>query len=143
MFRDPEQVALWGELPSWQPFICLSSRWDLCALIDEEDYEWARQWKWGHTIGSGNAIRDKAGYVGQRCPDHVYAKRTHGRNGTVFLHREITKRKLGLPPTRYHISDHRNGDTLDCRRINLRWATLSMNAKNLFGQAWLKERGDQ
>lgn len=145
MFRDPEQVALWGPEPLWVPAISLSDNWDLCAMIDEEDYEWARQWRWGHTFGSGQAIRDKARFTGQRSHDKIYAKRAtriSGRPVTLYLHVEITKRALGPAPSPKHVSDHLDGDSLNCRRSNLRWATLSQNAKNLFGSALLQTRMD-
>lgn len=144
MFLDPDQIALWGSPAPWQPIICLSDRWDLCVVLDEEDYLWARQWKWGHTIGSGGKIAYKCKITGATKrgvnTDKVYAKRSVGRAGTVFLHREITKRAYGPPPSGAHISDHKNGDSLDCRRENLRWATLSQNARNLYGSALLQRR---
>lgn len=59
---------------------------------------------------------------------------------TIFLHREITIRAYGPPPSPLHVSDHLNGDSLDCRHVNLRWATLSQNARNRFGSYWLQER---
>ena len=43
---------------------------------------------------------------------------------TIRLHREIMK------PPRHLLVDHRNGDTLDNRRANLRWATHAQNMHN-------------
>lgn len=141
MFLDHD--AYWGPPVAYgPPAIQLSDRWDLYALVDEIDLEWARVWKWGHTHGSGQKIVDETGHVFQRSHGKVYAKRSHGRNGTMYLHVEITKRALGPRPFAGAISDHLNGDSLDCRRENLRWATLSENAKNLFGSAWLQLRMD-
>jgi hypothetical protein len=43
---------------------------------------------------------------------------------TLYLHREILQASTGTEV------DHRNGDTLDCRRENLRLATHAQNARN-------------
>ena len=51
-------------------------------------------------------------------------KNTIGR--TIYMHREI----LGTPPSPKHEADHRNGNTLDNRKENLRWATRVENMRN-------------
>jgi hypothetical protein len=48
-----------------------------------------------------------------------------GRTKLLSLHREITNAPKGL------LVDHRNGDTLDNRRTNLRLATASQNMQNV------------
>jgi hypothetical protein len=50
--------------------------------------------------------------------------------GNLFLHREILLRAEGPPPDPSWVGDHINGDTLDNRRCNLRWASKSLNAQN-------------
>jgi hypothetical protein len=92
-------------------------------IIDEEDYLWAKQWRWGW-----NPSKNKK---------KLYVRRTstyQGRYISVYLHKVICHRAWGPPPTPSHIiSDHRNGNTLDCRRINLGWATPAENRQNYAG----------
>ena len=83
------------------------------ALVDDEDYESLRVHKW-------YARRDTGGKV-------WYAVRKHrndaGVQKDVLMHREILKSGTASV-------DHRNGDGLDNRRENLRFATHSQNAAN-------------
>lgn len=106
-------------------FLHLSDRVDCYCLLDLQDYEWARAWLWCHTYGSGSF--NENGVIAR--PDHIYARRCVGKK-TLFLHREILVRAVGEAPPLHTIGDHINGDTLDNRRCNLRWATRSQNARN-------------
>lgn len=118
---------LWPSEPpaDFPALLQLSDRIDCYCLLDRQDYEWARAHLWCHTYGSGSF--DENGVIAR--PDHIYARRCVGRQ-TLFLHREILLRAEGPPPPLHTIGDHINGDTLDNRRSNLRWATRSMNARN-------------
>lgn len=59
-----------------------------------------------------------------------------GRHIAFWLHREICLRANGLPPTKLHlIADHLDGESLNNRRSNFRWATRSQNNRNLNGIA--------
>jgi AP2 domain len=81
------------------------------ALVDESDYEWLNQWRWcawwnEHT----NSF-----YAVRRCGKH-----------RIYMHRFI----LGLKYGDKQQGDHRNGNTLDCRRHNLRRAKHFQNLHN-------------
>lgn len=85
--------------------------------LDQEDYEWARQFQWT-IIRSRNtryAVRKERG-----------KKRTEPRL-SFHMHREI----LGLSHGDKRQGDHKNRDGLDNRRSNLRIATAAENAENV------------
>lgn len=86
------------------------------TLVDDEDYEWLNQWKWCANVTG---------------PYGAYAYRTqsNGSNRTassIYMHRLILEilEQSGVQ------GDHRNGNTLDNRRSNLRPATRSQNNMN-------------
>lgn len=83
------------------------------ALVDDADYEWLLQWNW--------------------CVDVIrntpYTKRRLGISepgapGHISMHRQIVGAKAGQPV------DHRNRNTLDNQRGNLRVCTRSQNQGN-------------
>ena len=130
----------WPSDPSPDETVCLqlSDRIDCYCLLDRQDYEWARGLLWCHTYGSGSI--DPETWTIDR-PDGIYARRSvpipgrvtpSGRPayGNLFLHRAILERAEGPPPDPSWVGDHVNGDTLDNRRCNLRWASKSLNAQN-------------
>ncbi|GJE06369.1 hypothetical protein AOPFMNJM_1685 [Methylobacterium jeotgali] len=121
--------------PAPAPAACylhLSDRFDVYALVDPEDHAWASRHRWCHTYGSGSICERFEGVFVIDRPDGMYARRCVGGR-TLWLHREILIRKDGPPGRGRWIGDHRNGNTLDCRRRNLRWATPSQNARNVPG----------
>lgn len=102
------------------------------VILDGIDYQWATQWRWC-------AKKDHTG--------SVYARRAVGVNKdgarlltySLYLHVELKRRlmdELGeRPPSSKHtLVDHRNGNTSDNRRKNLRWATPGMNIRNRRGR---------
>ena len=101
-------------------------------VIDEEDYRWASQWRW-----QWNPSKNKK---------KLYVRRTgryQGRYVSVYLHKLICQRAWGPPPSPCHIiADHRNGNTLDCRRLNLGWETPAGNRQNYNGIFALQVRMD-
>lgn len=126
-FLDP---TTWDAfLPQGPRRVFLSDSDDsLFALIDPDDYAWVSRHRW--SIVKSRARGDN--------PRKLYAVRKEsGWSGgrTIYLHKEVLERSGIKPPSDKHvIGDHRNGDSLDCRKINLRWATHAMNAKNLYGR---------
>lgn len=90
----------------------------LVSRCDTVDYAWAKQMVW-------KALTDKRG--------KTYAVNSRSQ----MLHRLIYQRQSGpIPP--FHVVDHRDGDSLNNQRCNLRLATSSQNAANRPGQGMLK-----
>jgi hypothetical protein len=95
------------------------------VTLDDDDLEWARKWRWH--------------WRKDRRKKKYYATRStwcQGSRKTLYLHVEVHKlRGLRRPSSLHFLVDHIDGDTLNCRRDNLRWATGSMNGKNRNGKA--------
>ena len=93
------------------------------ALVDNEDYNWLNQWKWGANKGGNTyyAIRNSSGKLTKRK--------------TILMHREILKALKEME------CDHINHNGLDNRRLNLRLATKSQNAKNRISYGVSKDLG--
>jgi hypothetical protein len=90
------------------------------ATVSFEDYAWALQWKWQITW--------------DRHKRKAYATRSTTIAGRrrikLYLHKEILSRTGRLPPTERHtMGDHGDGQSLNCERWNLEWATPSQNRR--------------
>jgi AP2 domain-containing protein/HNH endonuclease len=87
----------------------------LYALVDSKDAAAVRDFSWHLKTGG--------------APDKVYAQASmptvDGRKRSVLLHRWLVGARPG------EIVDHRSGDTLDCRRKNLRVTSTRGNAMNV------------
>ena len=83
------------------------------ALIDEQDYDLVSQYNWYY-----NEVKKGVGYARRSVPDRKY------------LHRFIAEIKYGQTISRSTIIDHKNRNTLDCRRDNIRTASNSENNLN-------------
>lgn len=88
------------------------------ALVDDEDYEALARFKW-HAQARGPKV-DLDGSI-------FYAMR---RLGPAGHQRHIPMQVAILNPPDGAEIDHRNGDTLDNRRSNLRIATSILNRRN-------------
>ncbi len=82
---------------------------DLHALVDAQDYEWLKDYKW-------HATRD-------RGPGSIYASRWE-KGHAVPMHRQI------MDPPQGMVVDHKNGNGLDNRRCNLRICPQGDNARH-------------
>lgn len=103
--------------------ICLCARRSLYARVSYEDLSWLSAWVW-------TAHRNQRGVLYPARQEGSSKPTRDGRRPRrIYLHRAIMLRVAGQPGPNY-VVDHKNGDTLDARRSNLRWATLSENAKN-------------
>ncbi|MFH1718516.1 MAG: AP2/ERF family transcription factor [Planctomycetota bacterium] len=80
------------------------------AIVDDEDFEWLNQWRW-------YALRDHCTW---------YAVRTDCNRKKIRMHRQI----LDLQPGDGIESDHKDGNGLNNRRLNLRMATRTQNHQN-------------
>lgn len=83
----------------------------LVTIVDDEDYERFRHFKWHATTG-------KNPYAARCC--HIAKKK-------FFLHNLI----MGVTELKREV-DHINRQSLDNRRSNLRIATMAANAQNCF-----------
>lgn len=77
--------------------------------VDDNDFEWLSQWKW----------------IAQWNPHTQSFYATRRSKKTIYIHRVIVG---ALPGEEV---DHKNHDTLDCRRVNLRRCTISQNHANM------------
>ena len=86
----------------------------MVALVDDDVWEWAKQYSWYAETGGDNQTT-------------AYARRRIRENGKaryVYLHRVIMNAKPGQQV------DHINNNGLDCRRVNLRLCTDAQNHYN-------------
>jgi hypothetical protein len=108
--------------------IYLDDRAERYAVVDDDDYQYFVRWRWAPKFSKGR-LRKCYAY-------RTKTERSQGskRTSSLYLHVEILKRSGVARPSAYHIiGDHRDGDSLNCRKANLRWATSSQNRRNRFG----------
>ena len=82
----------------------------MTAMVDDEDYVYLKQFKWcAHKC-------NRSGYYAERW--------IKGSNKHIKMHREILNAPRGAEV------DHKNHDTLDNRKCNIRLCTRSQNTCN-------------
>lgn len=81
----------------------------MIALVDDEDFEELSRYNW-----HAHKVRDRF----YACRNFY---RGEGSRGLEYLHRRL----FGNPET--GVIDHKNGQTLDCQKNNLRWTTQTKN----------------
>jgi hypothetical protein len=85
------------------------------TIVDASDYVWLTQWNWYAHLDTSTG-------------SFYAARRTFvaGKKERIFLHREL----LGLGFDKSYEGDHKDGNTLNNRRFNLRRATRTENRRN-------------
>jgi hypothetical protein len=90
------------------------------AIVSDEDYAWALQWCWQITWD-----RHKRKAYATRSTTHA-----GGRRLKIYLHKAVLSRSGKVQPgENFTMGDHQDGDSLNCRRNNLEWATPSQNRR--------------
>lgn len=93
------------------------------ALVDKEDYEKVKDWRWNKQAGRGYAVR---GVGGVNQPQKK-----------IYMHRQL----LGLAEGDGKVVDHINGCKTDNRRSNLRAGSQQLNAQNIKPRGAVSCRG--
>jgi hypothetical protein len=101
------------------PLVGIKSNY-LCVLFDDEDSDIAYSYNWQRANFKGNSVG--------------YAQVSRRRRGAATLHihaaRLVLEKKLGRPLKQDEIAEHKNRNSLDNRRENLRPANFSENNLN-------------
>jgi HNH endonuclease len=120
------------------------------AIVDAIDYPYLCQFKWSvHSVnygalGTGRArkkfylrrgVSEFYDSDGEPYESPITGKIIRNRRRvqrTEFLHQAVMRRMGIEPPTANHvIIDHRDRDTMNCRRSNLYWETHAGNQLNV------------
>jgi len=129
MDLDPFDPNTWALQAAHEYRIYGDDREGVWAIVDEIDYHWAVQWRWSTKVSRGG----KKKYLFR--PTSIPGVSSQNVRQSIYLHVAIMERAQPEKPSPSHtISDHRDGQSLNCRRMNLRWATRSMNQRNIHGR---------
>ena len=89
----------------------------LAAIIDESDYPDVARFKWTVSRKNGKPYAVRRVHLGP-ISKYVYAGKM------VYLHSHL------MSPAQGQVVDHINGNTLDCRRSNMRVCSSAENSRN-------------
>ena len=126
-------------LDDWHPEVIFTADQHECRIysddrcsewvvLDEVDYWWAVQWCWNIVEPIPDGRRGHSRYFRRTARDQ------DGRDYSVYLHVAIQQRKGVISSFDAPLVDHLDGDTFNCRRENLRWASHEMNRRNVYGR---------
>jgi hypothetical protein len=102
--------------------ITVGAKAQYVTIVSDEDYEYLAQFKWTFAVSHAKD-RNNNVYV-RRCI------RRDGRKFDLFMHHVVLDRMGEARPEPDWTADHRNTDSLDNRRGNLRWASPALQAAN-------------
>ena len=123
------------------------------AIVDAIDYSYLVQWRWKLSKSSrswGAGAKQKL-YVSRTFSQEIgepfqYESRTIRQrlHSSVYLHQEVMRRAGIVPISLFEkdIIDHLDGNSFNCRRSNLRWASFSTNIKNKHGKHAMLEAAE-
>ena len=103
--------------------LTIGSRGQYDTQVSREDYEFLLGFKWTF------AVSHKGGGL-------IYARRSireGSYNRTILMHLVVLERMGEPKPSKRHTADHRDGDSLNNHRCNLRWATPEQQMANRRG----------
>lgn len=131
MVDDPFDPTLWP-IDNHEYRIYGNAALSVWAIVDAIDYPFLTHWCWTTKTTPGGKV-----YL-RRSKSVEYLGGGQYRNATLYLHIEIMKR-VASPPEVNSIVDHLDGDSLNCRRSNLRWCSQRDNTRNRHG-SYLKQK---
>lgn len=119
-----------ANIPDDAKVIWLAPEANVFCIVDEGDYEWFSKFRW-HSTPNSNKKKLYATRMTRR-------RKAQGAQIKVYMHKSVLE--LCSPETHpklegQTIGDHINGNSLDNRRCNLRWATHKENSNNLKARA--------
>jgi hypothetical protein len=107
--------------PESRPYREISLTKGLVTLVDASDFPWLNQHKW-YARWNPNT----RSYYAARNSKKADGFREGGKRYQIKMHREILGLKRGDPIQ----GDHKDGDSLNNRRLNLRKASNAQNVQN-------------